>query len=444
MSAPANSPLRLTAFLAAQGYHESAWKVGPPPATADAHESLFEATRTAERGLLDAVFIADSPMLEPFRARYFPQVRHDPIALVSALSVITERIGLVATASTTYNAPYDLARRLATVDHLSGGRAGWNVVTTRLAGVARNFGTAAHPEHGDRYARAGEFVDLLRTLWDGWDDDAVVADVDNGVWADISRIREANFHGEYFDVAGALPLPRSPQGHPVLAQAGSSGPGIDLAGRIADLVFTAQPDIASARAFRDSVRSAALSHGRAAESVAVLPGISFVLGSTNAEAQARRAELENSVDPEFRWRNLAFNAGIDPESLDPNVPLDERDPAIIARTSRTDDLLRRTRDTGRTFRQLSTELIGLPGGLDVTTTPEHLADLIESWFVQGASDGFTLQPSTLPDSLELFVEHVVPILQARGLHRTEYSGTTLRDHLGIARTESISSTNSIV
>ncbi|MDV6271675.1 NtaA/DmoA family FMN-dependent monooxygenase [Rhodococcus globerulus] len=443
MSAATNSPLRLTAFLTPQGYHESAWKVGPQPVTADAHETVFQAARTAERGLLDAVFIADSPMLEPFRARYFPQVRHDPIALVSALSVITEHIGLVATASTTYSAPYDLARRLATVDHLSGGRAGWNVVTTRLAGVARNFGTAAHPEHGDRYARAGEFVDLLRRLWDGWDDDAVVADADSGVWADVSRIREAQFHGEYYDVDGALPLPRSPQGHPVLAQAGSSGPGVDLAGRIADLVFTAQPDIAAGRRFRDSVRGAARAYGRAPDSVSVMPGLSFVLGSTDIEAQAKRDELENSVDPEFRWRNLAFNAGIDPELLDPNVPLDERDPALASRTSRTDDLLRRTRETGWTFRRLSAELTSLPGGLDVTATPEQLADLIESWFTQGASDGFTLQPSTLPDSLELFVDHVVPILQARGLHRTEYTGTTLRDHLGITRPESNPSTTTL-
>jgi N-acetyl-S-(2-succino)cysteine monooxygenase len=407
----------LTAFLTGVGYHESAWKLADPADLAgSARFSVLErAALDAERGLLDAVFFADSPGLAIFRARYFPQVGFDPLELLAALSRSTSRIGLIATASTTYSTPYDLARRLATIDHISGGRAGWNIVTTRYAGAAGNFGLAAHPDPADRYARAEEFVEVASRLWESWAANAVVADQDNGVWADTGLIKPVDFHGRFFNVSGALTLPRSPQGRPAFAQAGSSGPGIELAGKTADLVFTAQPDIASARAFRSP------------DDVLVLPGVAFVLGSTEAEARALRTSLEDHVDPEFRWRNLAHNAGLDAELIDPAQPLSEAVIATAIRSSRTDEILRRA--AGKPFRQVAEELTGLPGGLEFTGTPEQLADLIASWLSEGASDGFTLQPTTLPDSLRLFTDHVVPILQARGLHRTEYTATTLRGHL---------------
>jgi N-acetyl-S-(2-succino)cysteine monooxygenase len=421
----------LTAFLAGVGYHESAWKLADPAdLTGPAQFGVLErATLAAELGLLDAVFFADSPGLAIFRARYFPQVGYDPLELLAALSRSTTRIGLVATASTTYSAPYDLARRLATIDHLSGGRAGWNIVTTRYAGAAGNFGLAAHPDPADRYARAEEFVEVVTRLWESWDADAVVCDQAKGVWADTDLIKPVDFHGRFFNVAGALTLPRSPQGRPAFAQAGSSGPGIELAGKSADMVFTAQPDIPAARRFRETVREAALRHGRDPDDVLVLPGVAFVLGSTEAEARALRADLEDRVDPEFRWRNLAHNAGLDTELIDPDQPLSEAAIAAASRTSRTDDVVRRGQGTGKTFRQVADELTGLPGGLEFTGTPEQLADLIETWLAEGASDGFTLQPATLPGSLTQFTEHVVPILQAKGLHRTEYTSTTLRGHL---------------
>jgi FMN-dependent oxidoreductase (nitrilotriacetate monooxygenase family) len=431
MTADNRPRAHFTAFLTGVGYHESAWKLADPADLAGpARFGVLErAALTAERGLLDAVFFADSPGLATFRARYFPQVGFDPLELLAALSRSTSRIGLIATASTTYTAPYDLARRLATIDHLSGGRAGWNIVTTRYAGAAGNFGLAAHPDPADRYARAEEFVDVVTRLWESWDADAVVADQEKGVWADTDLIRPVDFHGRFFDVSGALTLPRSPQGRPAFAQAGSSGPGVELAGKSADLVFTAQPSIAAGRQFRDSVRASAVRHGRDPDDVLVLPGVAFVLGSTEAEALALRRTLEDLVDPEFRWRNLAYNAGLDVALVDPDRPLSAGVVDAANRSSRTDAIVARSVETGKTFRQLAEELTGLPGGLEFTGTPEQLADLVGEWLATGASDGFTLQPTTLPGSLELFTEHVVPLLQARGLHRTEYAARTLRGHL---------------
>ncbi len=425
----------LTAFLSGIGYHESAWRLADPAhLTGAARFGVLErAAQAAERGRLDAVFFADSPGLAIFRARYFPQVGFDPLEIIAALSRCTTRIGLIATASTTYSSPYDLARRFSTVDHLSGGRAGWNIVTTRYAGAAGNFGLAAHPAHDDRYARAEEFVDVVCRLWDSWDAAAVIADQQEGVWANTDLIRPVDFHGRFFDVSGALTLPRSPQGRPAFAQAGSSGPGVELAGKNADLVFTAQPDIPSGRRFRDSIRAAARRHGRDPGSVLVLPGVAFVLGGTEAEARAARADLEDRVDPEFRWRNLAHIAGLDAALIDPDRPLSAEAIAAAQRTSRTDDIAARTEQTGKTFRQLAAELTGLPGGLEFTGTPEQFAGLIERWVTDGAGDGFTLQPTTLPGSLEAFVDHVVPILQRRGLHRREYETATLRGHLGAGR-----------
>jgi N-acetyl-S-(2-succino)cysteine monooxygenase len=418
-----------TAFLADVGYHESAWRLAAPADLADPFGVLERAAQTAERGLLDAVFFADSPGLEIFRARYFPQVGFDPLELLAALARSTTHVGLIATASTTYSAPYDLARRFSTIDHLSGGRAGWNIVTTRYAGAAGNFGLTAPPSHEDRYARAEEFVEVVSRLWESWDADAVVGDQDRGIWADTDLIRPIDFHGRFFEVSGALTLPRSPQGRPAFAQAGSSGPGIELAGKTADLVFTAQPDVPSGQRFRESVRAAARRHGRDPDAVLVLPGVAFVLGSTEAEARAARGALEDRVDAEFRWRNLAHNAGLDAALIDPDCRLSAAAVAAAHRTSRTDDIVRRTEQTGKTFRQLAEELTGLPGGLEFTGTPEQFADLIERWLTEGACDGFTLQPTTLPGSLGQFTDHVVPLLQKRGLHRTEYNATTLRGHL---------------
>jgi FMN-dependent oxidoreductase (nitrilotriacetate monooxygenase family) len=425
-----------TVFLTPDGYHESGWRVQEhDPVESASVESFFRSAALAERGLLDAVFIADAPALTMFRARFFPQVRYDPIILLTALGMSSRQIGLFGTATTTYNAPYELARRLATADHITGGRIGWNVVTTHNRDAAVNFGLDPHPEHDDRYARASEFVEVVRRLWDSWREDAVVGDRYAGVWADTSRIHPADFHGEYYDVAGALPVPRPPQGHPVLAQAGSSPAGIELAGEVADVVFTPQRDVEAGVAFREKIDAAAARYGRPASSIRILPGLAFVLGSTEAEAIERRIALEESADPELRWRNLAHNAGLDHERIDPTKPLSEELAATAEKTTFAQVIVGQALESQRPFGELAQTITSLPGGLEFTGTPEQLADLVEEWVTRGGSDGFTLQPTTLPDSLQLFVDHVVPILQRRGLHRSEYTGTTLRDHLGLTRPE---------
>ncbi|MCW3048299.1 MAG: monooxygenase [Solirubrobacterales bacterium] len=428
-------PVHLNTFISASGYHEAAWRVqdNDPKAVLAVDHSVHVA-RVAERGTFDSVFLADSPGVDEFRTQFLPQAAFDPIQVIAAVGAVTERVGLIATASTTYGAPWDLARRFASLDFLSGGRAGWNIVTTRIPGVSANYGHLHHPAHADRYARATEFVEVVQRVWDGWADDAVVADKAAGVWADRSKLRAPDHHGERFDVAGVLGFPRAPQGHPVLVQAGSSPAGIDLAARFAELVFIGQPSVDEAVAFRRRVHDRAAFYGRPADAVRILPALPFILGSTEAEAQGRRAALEATSSSEFRWINLAAMTEIGVDELDPDEPLparllDEGPRTSIAKT--VYDIARRERST--TFRELGLRFAVRPGALDFTGTPEQLADLIETWWRAGAADGFTLMPMVLPRELEDFVDHVVPILRRRGVARTEYAGTTLRDHYGLAR-----------
>lgn len=426
----------LNVFVAGYGYHEAAWTLRDAPAGAIGLDHFVHVARVAERGLLDAVFFADSPGVAPFRTWFMAQAGYDPIDLLSALVPTTEHIGLLATASTTYSNPWDLARRFATLDHLSDGRAGWNVVTTGSPVAAGNFALDAHPAHADRYERAGEFVDVVRAVWDGWEDDAVVASTSTGEWADRTKLHPPAHVGEHFRVAGILPFPRSPQGHPLLTQAGSSPAGIDLAGRTADVVFTPQPTLEDGVAFRSRLHHAARSHGRSPDHVRAWPGLSFVLGSTEAEAAAAWAQLEGASSEEFRLRNLLHVAGVPPtlfDGIDPDgaFPFEVFDHSNS--TTFGAAVVRTAREHGLTFRQTAHRFSTLPGGLHVTGTPEQLADLIEQWWRAGAADGFTLQPLRLPLDLELFVDHVVPLLQRRGVTATEYGSGTLRDRLGLPR-----------
>ena len=318
-----NRELHFTAFIAPGGYHESAWRlVDAEPRAVLGLPYYAQLARIAERGRLDAMFAADNISIAEYRAEHMPQTLFDPVELMSALCGVTERIGLIATGSTTYSAPWDLARRFATLDHLSGGRAGWNIVTTRSVLTAANFGGSAHPSPAERYAHAAEFVEVVRRVWDSWEDGAVIGDRQAGVWADRARLHAPHFVGEHYQVAGILPFPRPPQGHPVLVQAGSSPAGVALAASCAELVFTRQPSVGDAVAFRRRLHEQVAAAGRRPEHVFVLPALAYTLAATEGEARARQAALEELASPEFRWQNMLWMIGLDPDGgFDPDAPL---------------------------------------------------------------------------------------------------------------------------
>jgi FMN-dependent oxidoreductase (nitrilotriacetate monooxygenase family) len=428
--------LHFNVFIWPSGYHESAWRVVPDdPGAVLGLPYYAEIARIAEGGLLDSVFLADNIAVPEYRVTHLPQTQFDPALVLAALAGVTSRIGLIGTGSTTYSQPWDLARRFATLDHLSGGRAGWNIVTTRTPLAAANFGLAGHPEHDDRYHQAHEFVDVVQRAWDSWDDDVVVGDRARGVWGDRARLHPPHFHGEYYDVEGILPFPRSPQGWPVLVQAGQSPAGIALAARYAELAFSSPASQQAAVAYRTELQRQAAAAGRGPNLPLVLPGLMITLGATEAEAQARARELDELSSPEFRWQNLLYMTGLDPDAYDPDRPLpaelSDAQPQASGLTRRLYDAAREHPDLP--LRALAGRLSRGSSPVHFAGTPEQLADYAIAWQDAGAADGFTLLGSTLPYEVRTFAEQVVPLLQARGRFRTGYSGPTLRDHLGLAR-----------
>jgi FMN-dependent oxidoreductase (nitrilotriacetate monooxygenase family) len=418
------------------GHHEAAWRLPESDPHADLDvDHWVRLARIAERGALDSLFLADSPSFW-HGAEFRPVGQLDPLVLLSVLAAATTHIGLIATASTTYNAPYELARRFASLDHVSGGRAGWNIVTTSDRGAAQNFGLADRPDHADRYTRATEFLDVTLKLWDSWDDDAVLADKASGRFAAPGRIHAVDHEGEYYRVRGPLNVPRSPQGRPLLVQAGSSEDGKDFAARYAEAVFTAQPTIEDAQAFYTDLKRRAEQLGRDPDSVKILPGIVPVLGGTVAEAEGRAQELEELIVPAYGLQQLADTLEVPIEILE----LDKQLPDEIAGTeavegakSRAALIVALARRDRLTVRQLLGRLGGGRGHWTFVGTPEQVADALETWFREGAADGFNVMGPVLPSSLADFVENVVPILQRRGLFRSDYEGTTLRDHYSLAR-----------
>jgi FMN-dependent oxidoreductase (nitrilotriacetate monooxygenase family) len=428
-------PLHFNAFIWPNGSHESAWRLAGDDVRGVLGLGYYaELGRIAERGLMDAVFLADNIATPEYRVTYLPQTQFDPVVVLAALAAVTSRVGLIGTGSTTYGQPWDLARRFATLDHMSGGRAAWNIVTTSTPLVATNFGQDRHPGKADRYARAHEFVDVVQRVWDGWEDDALVADRERGVWGDRGKLHPPHFHGQYYDVAGTLPFPRSPQGRPVLVQAGQSAAGIGLAARYAELVFSGQPTLADAAAYRSQVRQQAAAAGRGPGLPIVLPALMITLGGTEAEARERVAELDALASPEYRWQHLLYTTGHDPDGFDPDAPLP---PALYdgrpLPAGRARGLYEAAREhPGLPLRELA-RLLAKPGPPHFAGTPQQLAEHIIAWQDAGAADGFTIMGATLPRELTAFVDQVVPVLQARGRYRTAYSGATLRDHLGLAR-----------
>jgi FMN-dependent oxidoreductase (nitrilotriacetate monooxygenase family) len=429
-------PLHFNAFIWPNGYHESAWRVVEDDVRGVLGLPYYAGIgRIAERGLMDSVFVADDIAIAEYRVTHLPQTQFDPISVLSALAAVTSHIGLIGTGSTTYSKPWELARRFATLDHLSAGRAGWNIVTTITPLAAANFGEQAHPDHADRYVRAHEFVSVVTRAWDSWEDDAVIGDRENGVWADRSKLHAPRFHGEYYDAEGILPFPRSPQGRPVLVQAGQSAAGVGLAARYAELVFSGPPSLEAAIAFRADLHAQVTAAGRDPAQVLVLPALMVTLGGTEAEAQARARRLTELASPDFHWQNVLYMTGLDPDAYDPDAPL----PAGLwagqpAPSSRAEQLFAAARARPQaSLREVAQQVTSGPGRTHFVGTPEQLADHVMTWQDAGAVDGFTIMGSTLPYELAAFADHVVPILQRRGRFRSEYTGRTLRDHLGLQR-----------
>lgn len=427
--------LHLNAFLFGVGHHEAAWRhprTDPRRLTDVRH--FVELARIAERGTLDSVFLADGLAVGP-AVRHNIQAVFEPLTLLSALATATEHIGLIATASTTYNEPFNLARKFASLDHLSGGRAGWNIVTSAQSREARNFNLDDHPAHAERYRRAAEFVDVVIKLWDSWEDDALVLDAGSGVFADTDRVHAINHVGERFRVHGPLNTPRPPQGRPLLVQAGSSADGIAFAARYAEAVFTPQQTLADGQRFYAALKQATADAGRDPQLVKVLPGIVPVIGGTEAEARALADELESLIVPEHALAQLSSMTGLDLSDLPLDGPLPDLPDATAVQSHQSRyqlvvDLARREK---LTIRQLIGRLGGGRGHRVVAGTPEQIADQIELWFTEGAADGFNIMPPLLPSGLADFVDHVVPLLRARGLFRHEYAGRTLREHYGLPR-----------
>ena len=429
--------MSLGAFLMSSGHHLAAWR--HPRAWAGGgldFQHFKKLAITAERGKFDAIFFADnlalmgSPELGQFTTAGDV---FDPLVLLSGLAAVTERIGLVSTVSTSYNEPYLLARKFASLDHLSGGRSGWNLVTSATDLEALNFGREKHFEHGDRYQRAEEFIDVVTGLWDSFEDDAFVRDKTSGVFFQPDKLHVLNHHGENYRVRGPLNIPRTPQGYPVLIQAGSSEPGKALAARTAEVVFTAQQTLSNAQAFYADVKGRLAGYGRRPDQLKVMPGISPVIGRTQSEAEDKYQQLQDLVEPRVGLAMLAGMAGgFDLSEYDLDGPLPELPPSnsMQSRQALFIDLARRE---NLTIRQLYLKVAGARGHHTVIGTPKTIADTLEEWFVGQAADGFNIMPPFLPEGLDDFVDGVVPLLQQRGLFREEYSGSTLRDHLGLER-----------
>jgi FMN-dependent oxidoreductase (nitrilotriacetate monooxygenase family) len=428
--------LHLNLFIHGRGHHEASWRHGassPLPLTDIRYYQ--DLAQRAEAALFDSIFFADQLALGGDVAQA-PRTWLEPITILAALAGATSRIGLIATASTTYTEPFNLARQFASIDHISNGRAAWNIVTSWLAAAAENYGGAGQVAHADRYARGEEFMAVVKALWDSWAADAVIDDQATGAYARLGRIRSINHRGDFYRVAGPLNMPRCPQGRPVLVQAGSSDTGRRFAARHADAVFTAHMARATAQEFYADLKALAAADGRRPDEVLILPGLSAMIAGTEAEAERLAREVNELTDPEVGRKRLSGRfGGYDFSHLPlerPLSPADFPDPASVeAARSRTEVILNLVKRDQPTLRQLLGYLAGARGHFVTAGTPEQVADLIQDWFTNGAADGFNIMPPLLPAQLEAFSTEVIPILQRRGLFRTEYSGTTLRGHYGL-------------
>jgi alkanesulfonate monooxygenase len=428
--------LHLGAVMRPVGIHTAWWRY--PGAYPDANFNLRHLVRfiqTLERAGFDAFFMADhlAVLNMPVEAlrRSATATSFEPLTLLSALAMATERIGLIATASTTFDEPYHIARRFASLDHISGGRAGWNVVTTANPDAALNFGRTEHVEHDERYRRAREFYSVVTGLWDSWADDAWLRNQETGIFFDPAKMHVLDHRGEHLSVRGPLNIARPVQGWPVIVQAGASEAGRQFAAETAEVIFGSNRTIEEARAFYTDVKARAVAAGRSADHVKILPGALVIVGRTHDDALAKQALLDRLVHPESGIPNLSIRLGIDASGFDLDAPLPEIPPSNQSQSGR-DSLVALARRDNLTVRQLA-QMMGGFGGLEIAGTATEIADTMQAWFESGACDGFNVMFSTVPEGLDDFVGLVVPELQRRGIFRSAYTGATLREHLGLPR-----------
>lgn len=440
MSAPKR--MRLCAFWFPPGSHPAGWRM---PDAVSGTESSFAAfvhiAQLAERAKMDAIFFADSVTVQPVDliAKGDPKAGFvhrgaaglEPMTLLPALAAVTSRIGLIATGTTTYNHPYHIARRFATLDQISGGRGGWNLVTSQAESEAQNFGFDRHMEHDDRYERASEFFDVVAGLWDSWDENAMVEDRETAQSFDPAKVRLLNHVGQHFKVRGPLNVLRSPQGRPIVVQAGASGPGKDLAARIADCVFSAQSTVSAGKAFYDEVKQRAVAYGRQPGDLKIMPGIIPIVGRSDAEAEDLRLELQSRITNDQALRSMYRVAGgLDLSKFPLDGPLPEL-PLSNGAQGRQKLLVDMARRDNLTLIQAGRRFAEGQAHQLVWGTPARIADIMQEWFDAEACDGFCMMPSYYPRGVHDIVDHVVPELQRRGLFRTEYEGSTLRENLGL-------------
>ena len=431
--------MRLGAFVHETGQHVAAWRhPGAHTRSGTSFAEMVETAQLAERGKFDLLFLADSAAVNlsgsaDVRGRMGKVVKFEPMTILSALAAVTKNLGLVATSTTTFNEPYTLARQFASLDQISGGRSGWNLVTSNNEQDALNYSREAHLSHSDRYDRAIEFADVVNGLWDSWDDDAFIRDKEAGVFFDPAKMHVLNHKGAHFQVRGPLNVACSPQGRPVLVQAGASGTGRDVAARLAELVFTAATTFEQAKEFYGDVRTRIPRFGRSQDQVKVMPGFYPVVAPTASEAQEKYDYLQSLIQKPVGISILEHTIGV--HGLD-KIPLDGPVPEMADTNgplSRQRLLLEQARRDKLTFWELCLANAGPRGHALSIGTPSHVADEMEHWFKDGAADGFNVMPAWLPGSLKDFVDLVIPELQRRALFRTEYEAMTLRENLGLPK-----------
>lgn len=435
--------IKLGAFIPTTSQHAAGWR--HPESRPQDHLNIdyaIELARTAEKGLFDAYFLADGLSVswgnakEGQRGLGDKAVGFEPVTLFAALSAVTQNIGFIATASTTYEDPYILARKYASLDHISKGRAAWNVVTTASADTARNFGLEQHPDPKTRYERADEFIEVTQKLWDSWEDDAFLYNKESGQFFDVSKFHEPKHQGKYFKVDGALNVSRPPQGYPVIVQAGQSEDGRELAGKYAEVIFTAQQNLANAQEFYRDVKSRLLKYGRHADDLKIMPGVSIFVAKTEQEAQEKYQLLNSLIHPKVGLSLLSgLSGGINLEKYDLDAPFPKLEDADINFSSRQQMMIDIARKHNFSIRQLYEYIASARGHWTLVGTPEQVVDQLQNWFENEAADGFNILPPTTPAGLNDFVEFIVPELQRRGLFRTAYEGKTLRENLGLKRPE---------